>query len=109
MTPGLTSPLAPALSPAATAALAGKASNPGAASRAAKAKAAGEDFEAVFLNSMFQQMFSGVGNGPFSGGSGASIWRSFLTDEYSKSFVKAGGIGIAGEVQRALLAQQEVQ
>jgi hypothetical protein len=63
----------------------------------------------VFLNSMFQQMFSGVGQGPFSGGNGANIWRSFLTDEYSKSFVKAGGIGIASEVQRALLAQQEVQ
>ena len=109
MTPGLTSPLAPAHSPAATAALAGKASNPALASRAAKAKATGEDFEAMFLNSMFQQMFSGVGQGPFSGGNGANIWRSFLTDEYSKSFVKAGGIGIASEVQRALLAQQEVQ
>ena len=109
MAAALTSPLAPALSPAATAALAGKASNPAAASRAAKAKATGEDFEAMFLNSMFQQMFSGVGNGPFSGGNGANIWRSFLTDEYSKSFVKAGGIGIASEVQRALLAQQEAQ
>jgi flagellar protein FlgJ len=107
MTPGLTTPMSPGLSPAATATLAGKADPAG--SRAAKAKAAGEDFEAVFLNSMFQQMFSGVGNGPFSGGHGANIWRSFLTDEYSKSFVKAGGIGIAGEVQRALLAQQEVQ
>ena len=99
----------PSLSPAATAALAGKHPNAAALGRAAKAKAAGEDFEAVFLNSMFQQMFSGVGNGPFSGGNGANIWRSFLTDEYSKSFVKAGGIGIASEVQRALLAQQEVQ
>ena len=106
MTPELTSPLSPALSPAATAALAGKVSGAG---RAAKAKAAGEDFEAVFLNSMFQQMMSGIGQGPFSGGHGANIWRSFLTDEYSKSFVKAGGIGIASEVQRALLAQQEVQ
>ena len=106
MTPELTSPLSPALSPAATAALAGKVSGAG---RAAKAKAAGEDFEAVFLNSMFQQMMSGVGKGPFSGGNGANIWRSFLTDEYSKSFVKAGGVGIASEVTRALLAQQEVQ
>ena len=52
----------------------------------------------MFLNSMFQQMFTGVGQGPFSGGPGASIWRSFLTDEYSKSFVKAGGIGIADQV-----------
>jgi Rod binding domain-containing protein len=106
MTPELTSPLSPALSPAATAALAGKVSGVG---RAAKAKAAGEDFEAVFLNSMFQQMMSGIGQGPFSGGHGANIWRSFLTDEYSKSFVKAGGVGIASEVTRALLAQQEAQ
>jgi flagellar protein FlgJ len=98
----------PGLSPAATSALSGK--TPDAAmSRAAKAKAAGEDFEAVFLNSMFQQMFSGVGQGPFSGGNGASMWRSFLTDEYSKSFVKAGGIGIASQVTRELLAQQEVR
>ena len=52
----------------------------------------------MFLNSMFQQMFDDVGKGPFSGGHGASIWRSFLTDEYSKSFVKAGGIGLAEEV-----------
>ena len=58
---------------------------------------------------MFQHMFSGVGDGPFSGGHGAQVWRSFLTDEYSKSFVKAGGIGIAKEVQRALLAQQEIK
>ena len=96
----------PAMSPAATSALAGK--NP-AAGKAAKAKATGEDFEAMFLNSMFQQMFSGVGQGPFSGGPGANIWRSFLTDEYSKSFVKAGGIGIGAQVTRELLAQQEVR
>ena len=104
---GLTTPMPLGLSPAATAALAGKTDAAG--SRAAKAKANGEDFEAMFLNSMFQQMFSGVGQGPFSGGPGANIWRSFLTDEYSKSFVKAGGIGIAAQVTRELLAQQEVR
>jgi Rod binding domain-containing protein len=98
----------PALAPAATAALAGLNLKP-AAGNVAKARAAAEDFEAVFLNSMFQQMFANVGNGPFSGGPGASIWRSLLTDEYAKSFVKAGGIGIADHVQRQLLAQQEVR
>jgi Rod binding domain-containing protein len=108
MVAALTSPLAPTLSPTATVTLAGKASSI-AAGKAAKAKAAGEDFEAVFLNSMFQQMFAGVGQGPFSGGNGANIWRSFLTDEYSKSFVKAGGVGIAPIVERELLAQQEIR
>jgi len=113
MAAALTSPLSPALSSAATAALAGKnsiaAAGKAPADKVAKAKAAGEDFEAVFLNSMFQQMFAGVGQGPFSGGNGANIWRSFLTDEYSKSFVKAGGVGIAPIVQRELLAQQEIR
>ena len=74
-----------------------------------KTRGAAEDFEAVFLNTMFQQMFSGVGQGPFNGGPGAGVWRSFLTDEYAKSFTKAGGIGIADHVHRALLAQQEVK
>ena len=76
----------------------------------AKAKAAAQDFEAVFVNSMFQQMFTGLdGEGPFGGSGATGVWRSFLTDEYSKSFVKAGGIGIADQVYRSLMAQQEVQ
>ena len=92
----------------ATAALNGAAAKPKAA-LAGKSRAAAEDFEAVFLNSMFQQMFASVGQGPFNGGPAAGVWRSFLTDEYSKTFVKAGGIGIADHVQRALLAQQEIR
>ena len=76
----------------------------------AKAKAASQDFEAVFLNSMFQQMFTGIqGEGPMGGNGATGIWRSFLTDEYSKSFAKAGGIGIASHVYSALLAQQEAR
>lgn len=76
----------------------------------AKAKAAAQDFEAVFLNSMFQQMFSGVqGEGPFGGNGATGVWRSFLTDEYAKSFAKSGGIGIADQVYSALLTQQEVR
>jgi flagellar protein FlgJ len=75
----------------------------------AKARAASQDFEAVFLNSMFQQMFTGIeGDGPFGGSGATGVWRSFLTDEYSKSFAKAGGIGIADQVYRSLIAQQEI-
>jgi flagellar protein FlgJ len=76
----------------------------------AKAKQASQDFEAVFLNSMFQQMFTGLdGDGPFGGSGATGVWRSFLTDEYSKSFAKAGGVGIADQVYRSLLAQQEIK
>ena len=80
------------------------------AGKEAKARAAAQDFEAVFLNSMFQQMFTGIdGDGPFGGGGATGVWRSFLTDEYAKSFAKAGGIGIADQVYRALIAQQEAR
>jgi len=74
----------------------------------AKARAAATDFETVFLNAMFSQMFTGIdGDGPFGGAGGAGVWRSFLSEEYAKSFAKAGGIGIADHVYRALLTQQE--
>lgn len=73
-----------------------------------RARAAAQDFEAVFLNTVFQQMFAGLeGDGPMGAG-GAGTWRSFLTDEYAKSFAKAGGVGLADQVYGALLAQQEI-
>jgi len=72
-----------------------------------KAKATSEQFEAVFLNSMFQQMFTGIdGDGPFGGSGSLKIWRSFMTDQYAKSFAKAGGIGIASHVYDELLKHQ---
>ena len=74
----------------------------------AKARKSAVDFESVFLNSMFNQMFAGIdGEGPFGGNGAAGVWRSFLSDEYAKSFAKAGGIGIADHVYRSLIAQQE--
>ena len=73
-----------------------------------KAKQSSEEFEAVFLNSMFSQMYSNVnGEGPFGGSGATGIYRSLLTDEYSKAIAKKGGIGIAEDVYRSLLTQQE--
>ena len=73
----------------------------------AKAKATATDFEAMFLNSMFSQMTSSVkGEGPFGDTTGTGVWRSMLTDEYSKNFAKAGGIGISTDVFRTLILQQ---
>ena len=75
-----------------------------------KARAAAEDFESVFLSTMFSQMFTDTeGEGPVGGGAGVGVWRSFLTDEYAKSFAKSGGIGLADHVHRTLLAQQEMR
>jgi peptidoglycan hydrolase FlgJ len=71
------------------------------------AKGAARQFEAMFLNSMFQQMFTGIdGDGPFGGSGALKVWRSFLTDEYAKIFAKNGGIGISSHVYDTLLKLQ---
>jgi peptidoglycan hydrolase FlgJ len=75
-----------------------------------KARTAAVDFEAQFLNSMFSQMLAGIqGDGPFGGSGAVGVWRSFLSEQYAKSFAKAGGIGIADKVFHTLLAQQEAR
>jgi peptidoglycan hydrolase FlgJ len=80
----------------------------GASDLNSKAHAAAVNFEAQFLNSMFGQMFAGLkGDGPFGGGSAVGVWRSFMSEQYAKSFAKAGGIGLADHVYHALLAHQE--
>ena len=76
----------------------------------AKAKATATDFEAMFLNSMFAQMTSGLkGDGPFGDTPGTGVWRSMLTEQYSKNFAKAGGVGISTDVFRTLILQQARQ
>ncbi|MCR6737218.1 MAG: flagellar assembly peptidoglycan hydrolase FlgJ [Afipia sp.] len=73
----------------------------------AKAKSQAQDFEAVFLNSMFSQMTSGIKeDGPFGNTPSTGIWRSMMTEQYSKSFAQAGGIGISNDVYRTLILQQ---
>ncbi len=73
----------------------------------AKAKSTAQDFEAMFLNQMFSQMTSGLkGEGPFGNTTGTGVWRSMLTEQYSKSFAQAGGVGISKEVYRTLILQQ---
>jgi Rod binding domain-containing protein len=73
----------------------------------AKAKATATDFEAMFLNQMFSQMTSGLkGDGPFGNTPGTGVWRSMLTEQYSKNFAKAGGVGISDEVYHTLIMQQ---
>ena len=72
-----------------------------------KLKTQAQDFEAVFLNSMFSQMTSNVkGEGPFGNTTGTGVWRSMLTDQYAKNFAQTGGVGISNDVYRTLIIQQ---
>ncbi|MDE2379838.1 flagellar assembly peptidoglycan hydrolase FlgJ [Bradyrhizobium sp.] len=73
----------------------------------ARAQKTATDFEAMFINAMFSQMTSGLkGEGPFGSTTGTGVWRSMLTEQYSRNFASAGGVGISSEVYRTLILQQ---
>jgi len=89
---------------------AGAASNNRKAAGAARLRAQAQDFEVQFVNSMFQQMYAGLqGDGPFGNSTGVGPWRSFLTEEYAKSFVAKGGLGLSDAVYKSLLSLQEAR
>jgi flagellar P-ring protein precursor FlgI len=72
-------------------------------------RAQAEEFEAIFLNTMFQSMFAGLeeDGGTWGGGAGSDAWSGMLVEQYSDTIARAGGIGIADSIQRELLALQE--
>lgn len=66
-----------------------------------------QNFEQVFLNTMFSQMFTGIGNDSPLGGKQSEAWRGMLVDEYAKSVTSQGGVGLANHIYRELIGAQE--
>lgn len=68
------------------------------------------EFEAMFLSSMLQPVFSGLksSKGPFGGGHAEETFTAMLVDEYGKVMAKSGGMGIADMVRKQILQTQEV-
>ena len=74
----------------------------------AKTKAAAKDFEGVFLSEMMSHMFEGTGTDPeFGGGAGEDMFHSLLVNEYGKEMARNGGIGIADQLQKAMIQMQQ--
>lgn len=72
------------------------------------ARKAAEEFESVFLTTMLEGMFTGLdAEPPFGGGSTEKTYRSLLVSEYAKQISGNGGIGIADQITRDLIALQE--
>ena len=70
---------------------------------------AAEDFEAVFIASILENMTATMPvNSTFGGGFSEQIYRGLLNEQYSKSIAAKGGIGIADNVYRFLMGFQEV-
>jgi flagellar protein FlgJ len=67
-----------------------------------------EQFEAFFLSSIMENLFTGVGNDTlFGGGPSEGVYRSMLLQEYGKAAARNGGIGIADAVRREMVRMQE--
>lgn len=67
-----------------------------------------QDFESVFLSNMLENVFAGIKtDGAFEGGQSEEVYRSMLAGEYAQQFARAGGVGIADQVAREIIAMQE--
>ncbi len=71
-------------------------------------KKSAQDFEAVFLSEMMGHMFEGTEpNKMFGGGQGEKMFQGMMVQEYGKMMAKGQGIGIAQQLQAAMIRMQE--
>lgn len=74
----------------------------------ARARDTAEQYEAVFIYQLLENMSSGLKtDGPFGGGEAEATWRSQLNDAYAKVIAQRGGIGIADALYKEMLRLQE--
>jgi len=72
-----------------------------------KVRRQAKEFESMFISSMMQHMFTGIGHdGPLGNGPSVGPWRSLLTEQYAKGIVNAGGLGLANQIYKSMLARQ---
>jgi flagellar protein FlgJ len=77
---------------------------------AAKAAAAANEYESVFISQFLGSMFSGIKSDDITGGGqGEEMFRSLMVNEYGKSIEQQGGFGLARQMQAELLKHQQVQ
>lgn len=80
------------------------------ATKREKIKDAAQQFEASFLSVMFQEMFAGLkSDGPFGGGAGEDMFKSFMAEAMAKQVAKTGGLGLSDTVAREMLKMQGLQ
>jgi Rod binding domain-containing protein len=60
-----------------------------------KAKNAGQQFEALYLRQMLEEMMPKDSEALFGEGTAGSVWRSMLADSMATTLSKTGTIGIA--------------
>ena len=80
---------------------------PAAAKTDAQIEKAAQDFEAVFLGQMVDQMYTGLdAKGPFGGGFAEQTYRSLFTQEIGRQMSAGGGVGLAEAVYAEMVKLQ---
>lgn len=74
-----------------------------AADRAANERL-GREFETVFLSQFVDEMMSTIDYGPASGGQGAEMWRSFMSQALAEKLAERGGLGLGANIEQMLNA-----
>jgi len=70
----------------------------------------GDEFESMVVSELIKPMFEGLnGDGLFGGGEGEDAFKSFYIDAIAGQVTRSGGLGVSAQVQKQLLALQEVQ
>ena len=65
-----------------------------------------QEFEAMFLGQMVDEMLSTVDIGSFGGGHAEETWRSFLSNAISESIAEQNSTGIARTIETAMQRYQ---
>jgi Rod binding domain-containing protein len=80
----------------------------GSAPRTEDAMRVGRQFEQMFLSQMLAPVFETIETeGPFGGGHGEEMMRSFQIDAYAQAISRRGGIGLAPNIASEILRMQE--
>jgi len=62
----------------------------------------GREFETVFLSQFVDEMMSTIDYGPASGGQGAEMWRSFMSQALAEKLAERGGLGLGANIEQML-------
>jgi len=84
--------------------------SPQAAGDTARMRAAAAQFESQFIAQMLRPVFDALPtDGPFGGGEGEAMWRSFMVDAMAQQTVKAGGLGLSDAILAEMIRLQEAR
>ena len=67
-----------------------------------------QELEGIFLNTLVKEMFSSVkSEGEIGSSYAQETWRGMQSEQFAAAMARSGGIGIADQIMRSLISQQE--